>query len=373
LYNDKNRQKIDMEYLSKIAALLIFAPLCFTGINCNSNRQNGSVNININSAPFQKISDYGFFKDVKDFSRPNKGVIPYKLVNSMFNDYSSRASFVFIPDGQSAGFDSTNLLDLPVGSCLINVVYYNQDAKNISSGKNLIETQLLMRKQTGWEPFDYIWNDDQKEAILSESGASKPIKRMDKNGSAKQIDFDIPARMDCKLCHWSADRVTPIGIKAGNLNLDLDYPSGKKNQLTYWTETGLLKAFDKSKAAQYQNWEDTSFPLEQRARYYLDANCAHCHNPRGPASISGLFLNYDNYNMLSYGIMKTPRAGGRATCYLKYDINPAKPSESVTVCRMSTTEFGVKMPELGRTLVDTEGVSLIIRWIAQLKGDSPVK
>jgi len=135
----------------------------------------------------------------------------------------------------------------------------------------------------------------------------------------------------------------------------------------------LLKNFTKVNAAKYQNWKDTSLVLEQRVRGYLDANCAYCHNLQGPATVSGLFLNADNYNMETYGVCKLRLSGGKGTCYLKYDIVPGKPSESIIACRMASSEYGVKMPELGRTVVDNEGLSLITRWIAQMKGDCPLK
>jgi hypothetical protein len=135
----------------------------------------------------------------------------------------------------------------------------------------------------------------------------------------------------------------------------------------------LLKNFTIANASKYPDWKDTKVAIEQRVRSYLDANCAHCHNPDGPAYVSGLFLNHDNYNMAVYGICKSPPSAGKGSCNLKYDIVPGKPAESIIVCRMAATELGIKMPQLGRTVIDNDGVALIIQWIAQLKGDCSVQ
>jgi hypothetical protein len=41
------------------------------------------------------------------------------------------------------------------------------------------------------------------------------------------------------------------------------------------------------------------------------------------------------------------------------------------VYRIESTEPEIRMPELGRNLVDAEGVALIREWIAQLPGTCP--
>ena len=52
--------------------------------------------------------------------------------------------------------------------------------------------------------------------------------------------------------------------------------------------------------------------LEDRARAYLDVNCGHCHNPKGPADTSGLWLDAAHHDPRRLGLCKPPVAAGRA-------------------------------------------------------------
>ena len=362
-----------MKYL-KASVVIVFLVSCYLLMDgCRYTASGNKVRLDVQEKAPLKISEYSFFKEATDFTKPNSGVVPYGYINSMFNDHSLRHNFVYIPDGKCAAVDSNGLLNLPVGSALINIIYYWKDERKSAPEKQLIETQLLVRTSSGWEARDYVWNDEQSDAELTIAGDIKPVTWISKDGQERQVNFVVPSKNECKSCHWNADHITPIGIKAANLNRDFDYATGKKNQLQYLASTGLLKNADTLNAAAYPSWRDTSIALERRVRSYLDANCAHCHNPNGPAYVSGLFLNWDNYNMAVYGVCKSPPSAGKGSCNLKYDIVPGKPGESIIVCRMAATELGVKMPQLGRTIIDNDGVALIIQWISQLKGDCSVQ
>ena len=50
---------------------------------------------------------------------------------------------------------------------------------------------------------------------------------------------------------------------------------------------------------------------------------------------------------------------------------PGQPDASILVFRIESTEPEIRMPELGRNLVDDAGVALIRQWIAQLPGTCP--
>lgn len=107
--------------------------------------------------------------------------------------------------------------------------------------------------------------------------------------------------------------------------------------------------------------------LSNAARSYLDSNCAHCHNPNGPASTSGMFLGIDVIDPGRLGIDKPPVAAGRGSGNRKYGIVPGKPDQSILVYRMESYDPGIRMPELGRQLAHQEGLTLIKDWIRRME------
>ena len=115
-------------------------------------------------------------------------------------------------------------------------------------------------------------------------------------------------------------------------------------------------------------WEDRAkVPVADAARGYLDANCAHCHNPRGAASNSGLFLNWEQSDPVALGIGKRPVAAGRGSGGLEFDIAPGDPAASILYHRMASLEGGVSMPEVGRDSVDPDGLAVVADWIKGMK------
>jgi hypothetical protein len=109
--------------------------------------------------------------------------------------------------------------------------------------------------------------------------------------------------------------------------------------------------------------------LEARARAYLDVNCAHCHNPQGPAHTSGLDLSWSESDPAHWGVFKRPVAAGRGSAGFDFSIEPGHPERSILLYRMESTDPGVMMPELGRQLVDRRAVALMRDWIAGMNND----
>jgi hypothetical protein len=58
-----------------------------------------------------------------------------------------------------------------------------------------------------------------------------------------------------------------------------------------------------------------------------------------------------------------PIAAGKGSGGRFYDIVPGSADKSIVTFRIESTEPGIMMPELGRRLVDKEGVALVRSWI----------
>ncbi|MEZ4902099.1 MAG: hypothetical protein R2822_10255 [Spirosomataceae bacterium] len=74
---------------------------------------------------------------------------------------------------------------------------------------------------------------------------------------------------------------------------------------------------------------DTQASLDDRARSYLDANCAHCHSTGSPANTSGLRLNREETDPYHWGVKKSPVAAGIGAGSFLYDIYPAHGDKSI--------------------------------------------
>jgi uncharacterized repeat protein (TIGR03806 family) len=320
----------------------------------------------LGDAPAPRLSDYRLFTDA-GARHANAGLTPYALNTPLFSDYAEKTRFLYLPPGAKARYRATGVLDLPVGATLVKTFAYPADFRRPDERVRYVETRLLIHKKKGWVALAYVWNDEQTEAVLKRAGKRLDVSFIDAKGRSRQIDYAVPNQNQCKECHQLDKRLMPIGPKARNLNGDFPYPEGVENQLAHWTRLGLLVgAPDPAAAPRTARWDDPAEPLADRARAYLDGNCAHCHNPRASASNSGLFLNLEEQRRPQLGIGKHPVAAGRGSGDLKVAIDPGHPDASILPYRMASTEPGVMMPELGRSITHEEGVALIRAWIAAM-------
>ncbi len=324
----------------------------------------------------EKLSDYGFFRGKLAEQQPVAGVVPYTLNTPLFSDYAEKLRFVKLPAGQSVAYNDTAVLNFPVGTTLIKTFYYPNDFRDPAKGRRLIETRLLMHQPEGWKALDYVWNDDQTDALLDVAGDTKTVRYVDAGGQLRQHAYTIPNLNQCKGCHNRNEVMVPIGPSVRQLNGELWYgipaydgANKPENQLTHWQRTGMLTGLpalaDCPKTPVWNKPETGS--LNDRARAWLDINCAHCHNPSGPALTSGLNLSVSETDPTALGILKTPVAAGRGSGGHPFDIVPGKPDESILIYRLHSTDPGEMMPEIGRKTVHAESLELLRAWIKAMK------
>lgn len=321
----------------------------------------------MNPEPAATLAAYRLFTD-EGGRTPNAGLTPYALNTPLFSDYAEKQRYVFMPTGRFATYRPNGVLDLPVGATLVKTFAYPADLRRPGVNVRFIETRLLIHRASGWTPLTYVWNAAQTEAVLKRSGTRTIVDFIDTRGSPVQFSYPVPNVNQCKECHALDGVLTPIGPKARNLNGDYTYAAGSENQLAHWVRTGLLHdAPAPATIPATPHWDDASAPVGERALAYLDANCAHCHNPKGAASNSGLYLEYERKVSLARGLSKRPVAAGKAAADFEFDIAPGDPDRSIMLHRMESREPGVMMPELGRALPHEEGVALIRAYISGLE------
>ena len=313
----------------------------------------------------KKLSEFNFFIDQAK-QIPQENVHPYELITSLFSDYSYKKRFVYVPKGKKANYQKDWVFDFPVGSALIKTFYYPIDERNLELGSYLLETRVLLHRSTGWEAVSYAWNEDQTEAFIKIAGKTINTSWIDQSGRKVAVRYRVPNKNQCKECHSTNDAISPIGPKARNLNKELEYKEGIKNQLEYLLTKEVISSFPKNFRT-VTDWKNGENTLDERARAYLAINCGHCHTKSGVANSTGLYLDFIETRAKSLGINKKPVATGRGSGNLKYSIVPGKPQESILFYRMISIDPGVMMPESGRSLMHTEAIQLIEDWIGSME------
>ena len=361
-----------MKCARKLILLSAFLPVLYLSCSQNTDKAEVAKEAVSLAANFglEKLSEHNFFKGKMSDLIPIDGIIPYDLNTPLFSDYAHKARFIKIPEGQKAVYNNHSVFDFPVGTVLIKNFHYPIDFRDETKGRKIMETRLLIHEEKGWKALPYIWNDEQTEALLEVAGGRKEISWVHGDGSVKNINYSVPNVNQCKGCHLKGSAMVPIGPSARQLNKDFAYGDGKMNQLLKWKAAGILDAIpenlsDCPKAPDWNNPHDGT--VEERARAYLDINCAHCHNALGPANTSGLLLDIHDRDLTRLGVYKSPVSAGRGSGNNLYDVVPGKPEESITVFRMKSLDPGVMMPEMGRKMVHEEGVKAVEEWIRQLK------
>ncbi len=307
-----------------------------------------------------KLSSYtALFADVAS-QTPADGTVPFTVATPLFADYTTKQRFLYLPPGSAMTWHDTTAFDLPSGSVLVKTFGYLHDRRDPSSGERLLETRLLIKGDAGWSGAAYVYNDDQKDATLQVAGDVIDASWIHDDGATRTNGYIVPNKNQCRSCHGETDEntITPLGPKARHLN--------QGGQLEALVAGGQLVGAPDPTA--WPREADASSTLDARARTWLDVTCAHCHNPTGMARTSGLFLDYAETAPAVFGICKAPVATGRGSGGRAYDIVPGMPDASIMTYRIEATEPEIKMPELGRNLVDDAGVALIRQWITEMTG-----
>jgi hypothetical protein len=160
-----------------------------------------------------------------------------------------------------------------------------------------------------------------------------------------------------------------LGVNSRQLNGSQAYAATgvTDNQLRTLNRLGMFNpAFDEAAIANFEKLSsltNLSASLQDRARSYLDANCAQCHQPGGTG------ITYDaRYDtpLATQHITNFPAAfplGLDNACVVK----ARDPWRSVLLSRINTTDPDIQMPDF-RTLIDSNAVQVFTDWINSLPG-----
>lgn len=322
------------------------------------------VNLNLEDFPLPKLSDYQFFQGSLSDLDISAGLIQVQPISQLFTDYAIKARYIYVPQGQSATYiDDYEALDFPIGSALIKVFYYDNVLP--SNTRRIIETRLMVKKSDGWDFAEYVWNDAQTDADLEATGDGGFTEvNWIQNGEERFVNYRIPARTQCFICHTNSDVAVPLGITPKSLNVTFAYPEGSQNQLDKLIEVGYLEETIPSSIDTVVDWKDTTESLEDRVRSYVDINCANCHKDGGQGDYRAIRLSYEDTedNLINLGVCidadtQIPGFMGDKL------IEPGDSDASILRYRMNIVESQYTMPQFGRNLPHEEALDVLDEWI----------
>lgn len=289
------------------------------------------------------LSELNLFQGDLENLEPSPYTFEYSLSTKLFTDYATKQRLIALPEGEKMMYNGDGFPLFPDNTLIAKTFYYNNNETDLSQGKNIIETRVIIKIDGSWESGNYKWNDSQTDATIDVDGAVVPVTWIDAAGESQNVDYEIPSSTDCFTCHSNSSEGTPIGPKLRTLNFDFN----GSNQLQALIDNDMLDGLtDPSMVSALPNWEDESLGLERRARAYMDVNCAHCH-------IQGGYCEEQSQLRLAY---ETDFA----------ESNIAQSSSSI-LTRIQNTIPDYGMPLIGTTILHDEGVDLLIEYINSLE------
>ncbi|MEY4917903.1 MAG: hypothetical protein RL616_1816 [Verrucomicrobiota bacterium] len=315
------------------------------------------------------LSQTGAFRDPAQLT-PDAALIPYDLNVPFWSDGASKARWLALPGEEKIHFAATGEWTFPRGTVFVKTFFLATNELNPQSQRRLETRLLVCDADGGVYGVTYKWRADGSDADLLATNLTENIAIKTATGTRTQAWY-YPSRADCLTCH------TPLaggvlGVKTRQLNRDFAYPASvTDNQLRAWNHLGLfdtnLNEAEIKNLPSLARATDTARSLTDRARSYLDANCANCHRPRG--TVAYFDARYDTplaqQNLIA-GQVLIDQGIDRART-----IAPHDPWRSILFLHVNTTS-AIKMPPLAHNVLDEPAVARLREWIESLPGPEVV-
>ncbi|MGF1579686.1 MAG: PQQ-dependent sugar dehydrogenase [Gemmataceae bacterium] len=331
----------------------------------------------------RKLSETGLFSDTAK-QIPAPGVLPFAIKAERWADHATSQRWVALPNKSAlrvyqrkqpspdAAYGTR--FHFPKDAVLVKTLSLEMQDNDPTTRRH-VETQILHFDGVAWGAYSYRWNEDQTDATLvPSSGAEATFTIPSKTapGGVRQQKWRFHSRNQCLICHnpWAGYN---LAFTPEQIDLDFQYDEHEANQLTTFEHIGVIEHAEPGKSQPRKltqkywqplaNPHDRSASIDTRARAYLHANCAHCHQS-GAGGTALIHLRYDRPLEQTKAIDQAPLQGD-------YGIENAKvvatgdPYRSILYYRMSTRGKG-HMPQIGCDVLDRAGLRLIHDWIRQL-------
>lgn len=326
----------------------------------------------------RKLSETGLFADLKTFT-PDTALTPYQINVPFWSDHAIKTRFVGTQSGLPIQGTPGQPLKFPVGTIFVKHFDFAMDLRNPQQTRRLETRVLVFNADDSWYGVTYRWNQEGTDAELIDDTESETLQVTQLDGSIREQTWQYPDRQACLACHNSVSEGA-LGFSYRQLSQPksaANAQAGSLNQLEFLRDCGILAEktldCDLDDLRPLAAIDDESRTIEDKARSYLDANCAYCH--RNGIWYSTFDVRYETpleqTQLFSEPLFKnfTEWTQGQPVSHANpaMAIAPGSPEDSFLLRRMNTTIEGRRMPPIGRSVTDERGAALIRDWIASMK------
>ena len=319
----------------------------------------------------QFLSQTGAFEDLNALT-PAAALVAYDLIQPFWSDNAIKKRWMVIPNngthdenGEQIGFSENDPWQFPEGAVLIKHFELPVDDANPNHTKR-IETRFSIKGEDGKFYFvTYKWNEAQTDAELLSTAFDEDIQIQTGNGESRIQTWHYPSRTECFSCHNASSDGT-LGARTRYLNKAFTYEETgiTSNQLLTLSSLGILNTeINEANLPGFlsaSSLKDAEATLDEKARSYLDVNCAYCHRPgTGNRAEFDLRLinSLEETHLLTAGIITSLGIEGEQI------LVPGDASKSLLFQRLLTLDENIMMPPLSKKVIDTEGLAVIEAWI----------
>jgi len=319
----------------------------------------------------QRLSQSGVFADIANRT-PAPGVFPYEINAEPWADGAAAERVFGLPGKQPLDvYTRSNLQHgevagewaFPSGSVFAKTISLPLKDASVEGSASMrpVETQVLHRDGDTWRAYTYRWNDSATDAeLVPKEGMNVVLQVVDEQAArgVRKQEWRFASRTECIVCHTT--RAGSIhGFNTRQLRGATD---DKIDQLTKLEQHGML-LYAAAEDTPYPNPANDQASLNDRARAYLQVNCAHCHR-KGGGGNAPFELRWELPLEATNTVHARPTQGVFGI-HQAAVISPGEPDRSVLLYRMSKLGPG-RMPHAGSTQFDAQGAALIHDWIAAM-------
>ncbi|WP_179019675.1 PQQ-dependent sugar dehydrogenase [Winogradskyella forsetii] len=329
------------------------------------------------------LSETGVFSSLSTLE-PIDGFVPYELYEPFWSDGALKKRWIGVPNNDGVHSGSSEQIkyseygdwEFPVGTVIIKQFDLQVDDSDPSITKK-IETRFSIMGNDGKMYFlSYNWNDAQTDAVLQVSTFDEPVDIATTGGGTRTQIWHFPANSECIDCHNDSNNGV-LGLKARYLNTDYDYSNYDSNgqvgnQLVTLSHIGVIDEsitdIDTPGILANKSLQDPNATLDEKARSYLDLNCAYCHrhdNDNRAEFDLRIFNSLEATELLTSTILNPLGIDPNEKIVYAGDA-----SKSILYHRMNSVNPAIMMPPLAKSIIDQPAVDLIDAWINQLDGNS---